>query len=103
MGMLSGFPALLETSLGDLLEHMPIDSAVSEALLGAPGAHHDILDLMTGYERGDWGHCAEIAHKIGISEATVSAIYLESTQWARKLTGTDTAKTTEEKKSAQRL
>jgi c-di-GMP-related signal transduction protein len=95
MGMLSAFPALLETSLQNLLEHMPIDSVVSESLLGAPGIHRDILQLMIEYERGDWAHCAEIAGKIGISEAMASAIYLEATQWANNLTGADTGKTSE--------
>lgn len=93
MGMLSAFPALLEISLEDLLEHMPIDSIVHEALLGAPGIHQDMLQLMAEYERGDWARCAEIAQKIGISEATASAIYLESTHWANKVTGADTCKT----------
>ena len=97
MGMLSAFPVLLETSLEDLLQHMPIASAISEALLGAPGTYHDILDLMCEYERGDWGRCAEIAHRIGISEARVSANYVESTQWARQLTGAETGKTSEMK------
>jgi EAL and modified HD-GYP domain-containing signal transduction protein len=95
MGMLSAFPALLETSLENLLQHMPIDSVVSESLLGAPGIHQDILQLMIEYERGDWQHCAEIAGKISISETTAAAIYLESTQWAKKLTGADAGKTTE--------
>jgi len=100
MGMLSAFPALLETSLEDLLEHMPIDAAVSEALLGACGIHQDILQLMMNYERGDWGHCAEMAHKIRISEATVSAIYRESTHWAHRLTGADTGRSSHPGKDA---
>lgn len=91
LGMLSAFPALLEISLEALLEHMPVASAVSEALLGAPGIHQEILQLMIEYERGNWVHCAEIAHQIGISEVTASAIYRESTQWAHKLTGRDGA------------
>jgi c-di-GMP-related signal transduction protein len=91
LGMLSAFPALLQASLEDLLEHMPIASAVSEALLGAQGIHQDILQLMIEYEHGNWEHCAQIAHKIGISEAMASAIYRESTQWAHKLTGAEGA------------
>jgi EAL and modified HD-GYP domain-containing signal transduction protein len=92
MGMLSAFPALLETSLED---HMPITSLLSDALLGAPAFCHDILALMTEYERGDWSTCAELADRLGIGEAKVSAIYLESTQWANRLTGADMGKNSE--------
>ena len=95
MGMLSAFPALLEAPLAALLEQMPIASAVGEALLGAPGIYHDILDLMIEYERGDWARCAELAHKIGISEAMATGIYLESTHWAHRLTDADRGKASE--------
>ncbi len=95
MGMLSAFPALLETSLESLLKHMPIASALSDALLGGPGICHDILALMTEYERGDWALCAEIADRLGIGEAKVSAIYLDATQWANTLTGANAGKTSE--------
>jgi len=93
MGMLSAFPALLDTPLKDLLGHMPIASAISEALLGAPGTYRDIFELMIAFERGDWTRCAEMAHKIGVSEGKTSASYLESMQWACRLTGTDTSNT----------
>jgi len=87
LGMVSAFPALLETSLQSLLQRIPVASAVSEALLGAPGIYRDILNVMIAYERGDWAHCAELADKLRLGEGKVSAIYVESTQWANMLTG----------------
>ncbi|MFZ0707466.1 MAG: EAL domain-containing protein [Candidatus Korobacteraceae bacterium] len=95
LGMVSAFPALLETTVENLLQRMPVASAVSEALLGAPGIYRDLLDVMIAYERGQWAQCAELAGKLRLSEGSVSAIYIESTQWANTLTGVNTGKNSE--------
>ncbi len=86
MGMTSAFPALLEIPLAVMLEQLPLPQAVKQALRGEPGIYHDVLELLTSYERGDWQSCGELAQRIGISETATSALYIDSLEWARLVT-----------------
>jgi c-di-GMP-related signal transduction protein len=83
MGMASALPVLLDTSLANILEQMPLPAAVKQALLGDAGPHRDLLELLTSYERGDWQACAFLAARLGIPETAISALYINAMQWAR--------------------
>ena len=83
MGMTSAFPVLLDIPLATVLEQLPIPHAIKLALRGEAGIFHDVLDLLTAYELGDWQRCAEMAQRIGISDARTSFLFINSLEWAR--------------------
>lgn len=86
MGMTSAFPVLLEISLASVLDQLPIPQPVKQALRGQAGIYHDVLQLLTSYERGDWQSCAQLARHVGIRETTASQHYINSLEWARLIT-----------------
>lgn len=87
MGMLSGFPALLEIPLEAILQCLPIAPQISDALLGRPGPHRNLLDIMSAYEAGEWASCSKKAEICGLSEHAIASCYLEAVEWAEGIAG----------------
>jgi c-di-GMP-related signal transduction protein len=91
MGMLSAFPALLEMSMGDILERLPVTPLIKGALLGEAGHHRDLLDVMTAYEEGNWSVCNAKVEACGLDENGVACCYVQALGWASNLGVSDQA------------
>jgi len=86
MGLFSLIDAILDCSLADILEELPISKDVKAALLGNEGFFKDIQDLTISYERADWAQLAKTAKKLGLPEEELPALYLQTLSWAREFT-----------------
>ncbi len=86
MGLFSLIDAILDCSLADILEELPISKEVKAALLGNEGFFKDIQDLTISYERADWAQLAKSAKKLGLPEEELPALYLQTLSWAREFT-----------------
>jgi EAL and modified HD-GYP domain-containing signal transduction protein len=82
LGMLSLLEALLGTPMNRILEALPISPEMKAALSGQPGPLRSALDLARCLESCEWGQCEDLVQFVGLTEATVSALYLESVRWA---------------------
>jgi EAL and modified HD-GYP domain-containing signal transduction protein len=82
LGMLSLLELLLETPMDRILEALPIGPEMKAALSGQPGILRSALDLARCLESCEWGRCQDLLQFVGLTEGSVTALYLESVRWA---------------------
>jgi c-di-GMP-related signal transduction protein len=81
MGMFSLLDAILDRPLPELLEEIPLDADIRDALLGRENALKRILDCVVAYEKGEWERVSEKAGRLGLEESVLSKGYLEALEW----------------------
>jgi EAL and modified HD-GYP domain-containing signal transduction protein len=86
MGMLSLMDAILELSMQQVLDAMPIDAESKTVLLGGSGRLRPFYQLMLAQESGEWQAVSELSHQLHLKETDVSNCYWEALQWARLVT-----------------
>ncbi|NMA68218.1 MAG: HDOD domain-containing protein, partial [Desulfitobacterium sp.] len=77
MGLFSLIDACLDRPLPEILEELPIDSSVKNALLGQPNGYRYLLDLVMAYEQGEWPVVNRLLKKFGVAEDTIPQYYLK--------------------------
>ena len=82
LGMLSLLDVLLATPIQRILEALPLTPEMKAALAGKPSPWLQVLDLVRCLESCEWKECELLMSFGGLTEAAVSAFYLESVQWA---------------------
>lgn len=85
LGMFSTLDAILDTSMDEVLEKMPLAPDLSSALLGEPGQLRDVLDVVIAYESADWDRFGELKEKLGFDESTVPSLHAEAVKMAEEI------------------
>ena len=85
MGMFAMIDALIGRPMAECLVELPIADEIKSALLGQPSAYREVLGLILAYEKGDWDGFSKYAAALGLSEAEIPRLYLESLNWANHL------------------
>ena len=84
IGLLSAFDAILQIPTAQILELLPLRPAAAGVLLGEDTSASLPFRLLQCYEQRQWVRCALFCHKLHISEAELSGIYINALQWATK-------------------
>ena len=82
LGMFSLIDAVTDTPMDEIMEKLPLDQQVKQALLGEECVFKTVYDTILSYERGEWDPFAECAHKLKLEEAAMPGLVSESQQWA---------------------
>lgn len=82
VGLFSGLDAVMDMSMKDLLENLPLSEDVNGALLYNSGSYAATLELAMKLEKGRAGERAEL----GIDGGELTAAYIDAVQWADQLT-----------------
>jgi len=69
----------------EILEDLPIQTSIKEALLGKTNLFKTVLDLAIAYEKADWIDFPNLASQLGIEESEVPQIFSDSVEWADRL------------------
>ena len=81
LGMMSVMDTILNVSMGRILECVPLDNEIADALMGRPNTMRTALDLLIYRESREWEKSAAKADALGISELLASDLYLRSVLW----------------------
>ncbi len=84
MGMFSLIDAIIDTSLSELLEKLPIADDIKLALLEQKGRMGEVFQLLLAYERGNWEEIAELTARFKINDDGISRYYLDALEWANQ-------------------
>jgi c-di-GMP-related signal transduction protein len=82
LGFLSLIDAMLGASIESIADSLPLRAEARAALLGANNCTAAPLRVMRSIEAGAWEGCAGQADLLGVSEETLSGIYVEAVKWA---------------------
>lgn len=81
IGMLSSLDSILDISIEEALEQLPLEEDISGAILERKGLGGEALNCVLGYERWETG-----AITFGnIDQAKIGEAYIESINWATKV------------------
>jgi c-di-GMP-related signal transduction protein len=85
LGLLSLIDAMLEMSMADVLERIPLDHATKAVLLGKASVLRPVFQLMLAHESGEWEAAAELSRSMNLDSENVAGHYWQAQQWARKV------------------
>jgi c-di-GMP-related signal transduction protein len=69
----------------DVLEQIPVDEAIKQALLGQDSRYRPIFEVVLDYESGTWEQLAHSARRIGLHEELLPDLYLRSVRWVTEV------------------
>jgi EAL and modified HD-GYP domain-containing signal transduction protein len=85
MGLMSTVDALLDMPMDKALEELPLSDELKSALLRKPGQLRNILELVMGYESGNWEQFKKLTKSLSIDEAEVPHFHQEGMKMARQI------------------
>jgi c-di-GMP-related signal transduction protein len=85
VGLFSCMDVLLGRPMEEILEDLPIQTSIKEALLGKTNIFKIVLDLVISYEKADWMDFPALASRLGIEESEVPQVYSNSIEWADRI------------------
>jgi c-di-GMP-related signal transduction protein len=85
LGLLSLIDAMLEMSMADVLERIPLDQATKAVLLGQPSVLGPVFQLMLAHEGGEWEAAAELSRSLRVDSEDIAGYYWQAQQWAREV------------------
>ncbi len=87
LGLLSMMDSILEVSMAEVVDSVPIDQETKAVLLGGGSRLRPLYQLMLSQESGDWQRAAELAKSLDLRESDVAETYWQAMQWARQVSG----------------
>lgn len=84
MGLFSFMDVILGRPLHEILEDVPIQRELKEALLGKSNAYRKIFDLVVAYERGQWPDVVLLTKDLKLQEEELPRVYAHSLDWLSK-------------------
>ncbi len=87
LGLFSMMDSILEISMAEVLENVPIDQETKGVLLGGGSRLRPLYQLMLAQESGDWQRAVELGTSLDLRESDVAEIYWQAMQWARQVSG----------------
>jgi EAL and modified HD-GYP domain-containing signal transduction protein len=91
MGMVSMMDAILEISMGEILEKIALDKETKTVLSGGGGRLKPVYDLMLAQEAGKWEAAKQAAEQLRIAESETGELWWQAMQWARQVSSTNEA------------
>jgi c-di-GMP-related signal transduction protein len=88
LGLLSLIDAMLEMSMADVLERIPLDHATKAVLLGQPSPLRPVFQLILAHESGEWEAAAALSESLQLDAESVAGSYWQAQEWARELSVT---------------
>jgi Predicted signal transduction protein containing EAL and modified HD-GYP domains len=77
-GLFSMADVLMKVPMDEVLSQTNLSSKITKPLLDGEGDFADLLRIVIGYERADWGSTTEIAERFRLDEDLLAKYYLEA-------------------------
>nr|WP_106782375.1 EAL domain-containing protein [Lysinibacillus timonensis] len=84
-GMFSLIDALLGVTMEEILNKLPLDDAITDALIGVNNDYKSALDLVISIEKGEWALASERCAAMLVDEGTVCSLYTDALNWSNEL------------------
>lgn len=82
VGLLSLLDAMLDTSLAELLEKLPLADTIKVALTEETGNLACYINLVKNFEAADWNEASTIADKLSLDFDKATKCYQDAVTWA---------------------
>jgi c-di-GMP phosphodiesterase len=85
VGMFSMMDAMLELSMEEILEKVPLDKDIKSVLLGHGGRLQPVYELMLAQEAGNWEAARQAAARLSLAESETGELWWQALQWGRQV------------------
>lgn len=82
LGLFSLLDTMLQSPMEEILSNLPLDDAVSAALLKKSGGYARWLDMAVSFEQGEWPELERILKELAIPDELVAASYAMAMEFA---------------------
>lgn len=82
LGLFSLLDTMLQSPMEEILSNLPLDDAVSAALLKKSGGYARWLDMAVSFEQGEWPELERILKELDIPDELVAASYAMAMEFA---------------------
>ena len=96
-GLFSLLESALHVPLKEILDGIPLDDDIVNALHGKESPYSAWLKLVHLYEHGQWQECIDLAHTLGLSEKDIAKAYAKAMDWGAALFPTDSVSSREKR------
>ncbi|RQD60700.1 MAG: HDOD domain-containing protein [Desulfonatronovibrio sp. MSAO_Bac4] len=83
LGLLSLLSAIFDMSMDKILESLPLDRDIKDALCGRPGPYLAWIELSRAFEEADWEKVDSYVELLKLDPAKVAVNYSRSLAWTR--------------------
>ena len=77
MGMFSTLGYMIDATMDEILQDIPIVDEVRAALVSGEGEAGKLYELILSYEKADWKKIKEITKELGLQTNVIAQIYME--------------------------
>lgn len=85
MGLFSMIDTLMDQDLYTILDSLPLEDDIKEAMVGRNNKLHEMFMVVIAYEQGDWDKLLRQCDSLGVGQMDVPDIYYNSLLWANKI------------------
>ena len=85
MGMFSVIDTFMGRPMEEILEKLPLEDDIKDALSGNEGRLRDVYELMLANEKGEWDKIFEYADKLGIDKSSIPGLYVKAMESANEI------------------
>ncbi len=83
--MFSNIDAILDQPINEIMNKLPLEAHMKDALVDGSGEMGALLSLINAYLRGRWRYVAILTDKLRIDDAALHNHYREACEWANNL------------------
>lgn len=87
LGLLSLMDAILEIEMHAVLDQLPVDQEIKQALLGHASSLRPLYQLMLAQESGEWSKSYDLAEQLRLVEEEVADSWWRAVTWAQEVSG----------------
>ena len=84
LGLFSTIDALMDQPMEKIMNDLPLEKDLKDALLGNKNLFKDVLDIMKLYEKGYWEVVIRRCEAIGLDDHMLPTLYLDALSWSNQ-------------------
>jgi EAL and modified HD-GYP domain-containing signal transduction protein len=85
LGMFSLIDAIVDTTMQDIMERMPLSPNLKQALISLKGPLSPYLALVRAYEKGEWPLVSKLAAAMSVDEKGLPELYRQACEWSHSV------------------
>lgn len=82
LGLFSLLEPMLDMPIEDIVDKLPLDDVLKDALRGGESPETKWLDLVRAHEKGQWEALDDLTQDLGLNRLVVAVSYYKSVLWA---------------------
>lgn len=82
LGLFSMIDAIMDDSMENLMERLPLSEDIQIALVQGNGVLGQYLNLLGAYEQGQWEDVIEISSKLALNQEKIPRCYVQALTWS---------------------